>query len=44
MEGLGVMVSNFAGSNNGSDCPANTGLPVLVRQVPFSSHTSETAP
>ena len=26
VEGVGVVINNFAGSNNGSDCPANTGL------------------
>ena len=26
IEGLGVILNHFAGSNNGSDCPANTGL------------------
>ena len=30
IEGLGVIINYFAGSNNGSDCPANTGLSVLV--------------
>ena len=30
VEGLGVMNKKFAGANNGSDCPANTGLSVLV--------------
>ena len=30
IEGLGVVINYFAGSNSGSDCPANTGLPVLV--------------
>ena len=29
IEGVGVVVNNFASSNNGSDCPANTRLPVL---------------
>ena len=30
MEGVGVVINNLAGSNNGSDCPASTGLPVLA--------------
>ena len=44
IEGAGVVINNLAGSNHGSDCPANTGLSVLVWQVLYSSHTSETAP
>ena len=30
VEGVGVIINNIAGSNNGSDCPASTGLPVLA--------------
>ena len=30
IEGVGVVVNNLAGSNNGSDSPANTALPVVV--------------
>ena len=30
IEGLGVIIKKFAGANIGSDCPANTGLTVLV--------------
>ena len=30
IEGVGVVINKFAGANSGSDCSANTGLPVLV--------------
>ena len=30
VEGAGVVINNLAGSNNGSDCPASTGLSVLA--------------
>ena len=30
VEGVGVAINKLAGSNNGSDCPASTGLTVLV--------------
>ena len=36
IESLGVIINKFAGSNNGSDCPANTGISVLVGQVPHT--------
>ena len=38
IESAGVVINNFAGSNNGSDCFSNTGLPVLARQTLHSSH------
>ena len=43
----GVCVCVFitlVGTNNGSDCPASTGLSVLTWQALYSSHKSETAP
>ena len=30
VEGVGVVINNHAGLNNGSDCPAKTGLPILA--------------
>ena len=30
IEGVSVIVNKFADANNGTDCSANTGLPVLV--------------
>ena len=44
IEGVGVVTNKSAGAKYGSDCPATTSLPVLVRQLPYSSHKSETAP
>ena len=44
VEGVSVVINKLAGSNNGSDCPAGTGLPVLTWQALYSSHKSETAP
>ena len=44
VEGVGVVINNLTGSNNGSDCPASTGLPVLTWQALYSSHKSETVP
>ena len=44
VEGVGVFINKLVGTNNGSDCPANTGLSVLVWQALYSSRTSETAP
>ena len=43
IEGLGVIISKFAGANNGSVCLANAGLTVLTWQALYSSHKSETA-
>ena len=42
--GVGVIVNMSAGAKNGSDCSATTSLPVLVGQILYSSHKSETAP
>ena len=42
VKGVGVFIT--LGTNNGSDCPAKTGLPVLTWQALHSSHKSETAP
>ena len=44
VEGVGVFINELAGTNNGSDCPAKTGLPVLSWQDSHSSHISATAP
>ena len=44
VKSVGVMINKLAGSNNGSDCPATTGLPVLLWQIPYSSQKSEAAP
>ena len=44
IESLGVIINKFAGTKSGSDCSATTGLPVLVRQLLYSSHKPETAP
>ena len=44
VEGVGVFMNNLAGSNNGSDCSAGTGLTVLAWQILYSSHKAETAP
>ena len=38
---MSAIINKFAGSNNGSDCSANTGLPVLAWQALYSSHKSE---
>ena len=43
VEGVGVFINKLAGSNNGSDCSASTGLAVLAWQILYSSHKSETA-
>ena len=37
VEGVGVFVNKLVGSNNGSDCPASTGSPVLTWQALYSS-------
>ena len=44
IEGLGAIINKFAGAKNGSYCPVNTGLPVLVRHLLYSLHKTETAP
>ena len=44
VEGVGVFINKLAGSNNVSDCPTKTFLPVLTWQDLHSSHKSETAP
>ena len=44
VEGVGVFINELVGTNNGSDCPAETGLPVLTWQDLYSSHKSETSP
>ena len=36
VEGVGVFINKLAGSNNGSDCPTITGLPVLTWQALYS--------
>ena len=41
---MGVIINMSADAKNGSDCSATTSLPVLVWQIPYSSHKSETAP
>ena len=43
VKGVCVFIT-LVGTNNGSDCPAKTGLPVLTWQVLHSSHKFETAP
>ena len=43
IEGLGVIINRFAGADSVSDCSADTGLLVLVWQLLYSSHKSETA-
>ena len=35
---LGVVTNKSAGAKSGSDCSATTGLPVLDRQLLYSSH------
>ena len=44
IEGVGVIFNKSAGAKSGSDCSATTSLPVLVWQILYSSHKSETAP
>ena len=44
LEGVGVFINELVGTNNGSECPASTSLPVLTWQALYSSHKSETAP
>ena len=44
IEGVGVIINKSAGAKSGSDCSAKTSLPVLVWQLLYSSHKSETAP
>ena len=44
IEGVGVIINKSAGAKSGSDCSVATSLPVLVRQLLYSSHKSETAP
>ena len=39
-----AIINKSAGAKNGWDCSANTGLPVLVWRILYSSHKSETAP
>ena len=39
-----VVTNKHACAKSGSDCSATTSLPVLVRQLPYSSHKSETTP
>ena len=41
MEGVGVVINNLASSNNGSDCPASTGLPrSCLTSTVFIHHTN----
>ena len=44
IENVGVVINKSAGAKNGSNCSATTSLPVLVRQILYSSHKFETAP
>ena len=40
VEGVGVFVNKLVGTNNGSDCPASTSLPVLTWQKLCILHTN----
>ena len=43
IEDVAVIIIKSAGAKTGSDCSATTSLPVLVWQILYSSHKSETA-